>query len=241
MRRPWMTLAFALTLGTPFVAAANDTASGDSNMNRFGDAQQQPPQFQQQQPGIKKHLGEVDLYVKDALNNARLLYQASDQSQSGTIDPMITREQVANIDRSLANADKHLQQLRSMPSRSFNLSKIEMLSRDLSQARTQLGTIRGGVNNDTSRLHDTSMQLAQTLQRADDDFGQIASSIGLVRVDQIHVTVKQPVRGLDEDRPFDMTSPQLRGPDIDFNSPPPNSDRAIPSPGSTAPGSSPRY
>jgi hypothetical protein len=203
MTRLWMSLALSLGLAVPALAWAE---GGEHAMGEgFAGSSQ---------VSARKELGEVDLYLKDALNNARLLFQITDRSQ-GPLSGAHAREQVVNIDRALANIDKHVAQLRSQP-RAFDATKIDLVSRDLDQARSQLATLKSLIQTRRQNIHEAAAELARTLERADDDFGQLASSGGIGRVDQIRVTtVKQPVRGSDLDD-LDITKPKWeRIPGID--------------------------
>jgi len=219
MRRAWTGLVFAAALSVPAVAGAN--AGGD----------------------VTKHLTEVDVYLKDASNNTRLLFLTSDTSRGGTFDRTLGQEQIANIDRSLAQADRHLAQLRSMPPRpAIDLSKVDSLSRQLLQARSLMSNLRQGT--DVSRIHDTSFQLSRTLGRADADLAVIAETAGVARVDQIPITEKQPVSGRGIN-PLDVTSPELKGPGFDrgFDKNPFERDQrenyGVPSPSEPTPPSTP--
>ncbi|HZS37307.1 MAG TPA: hypothetical protein VFF06_10785 [Polyangia bacterium] len=174
----------------------------------FGGAMTQTPQ--QRTDEAKKHLGEIDVYLRDAENNARQLYQMS-ALQSGYMDPLIVREDVANLDRALANADKHLSHVRTLPNaRIGDPGRLDSLQRTLSQSRAQLQNLRTLPSDvDRGQLRDAATNLILALRRADRDFAVIATAVGLPRVDQVDVSEKHPVRGHDDD--FDLDSPRIHG------------------------------
>jgi hypothetical protein len=202
----------------------------------------------------RKHFNEVDLYLKDAENNARVLSRLS--VQPGPMDQGIVREDIANLDRALSNADRHLSHLRALPSGTIgDQTRLDKLQRDLGQARAQLSALRSStVTPDRTQLNDAAGKVTRILERADESFATIASSLGFERVDQMPLDQRHPVRGSDRDTgsdsELDMLSPQLRGRGIDEGFGVGNGqspDRPLPSPSAPAtpsspePGVTPRY
>ena len=256
MKRVIVALAAAGAFAVPALAVAQnstDSSYGGVNQQRHnvsGTMQSQVRQPSASVDEVKKHLSEIDLYVSQAENNARLLFQVSDL-QPGNMDPVIIREDVQNIEQSLSQAERHLDHVRQLPNANIrNLPRLDQLQTDLAQARSQLSSVRGTLANaDRAMLRDTSQRLFRTLRRADDDFSSIASQVGLVRVEQIPVTERQPVRGIDRDRDsgferdLDIQSPELKGRGLDegFGNTNTTPDRPIPSPSTPEQGAYPRY
>jgi hypothetical protein len=164
----------------------------------------------------EKHLGRIDAYLQDAQNNARLLFALSELAP-GTMDPASVREGVANLDCALANADRHLAELRASPdTRAAERPRLELLARDLGQARMQLETLRTLAGNpERIVVGDVISSVYQALQRADQDLGLLASSLGVPRIARIDPSVRRPVRGVDRANDLgselDLMSPELRG------------------------------
>ncbi len=144
----------------------------------------------------KKHLSEIDVYLRDALNNTKVLYSTT-QFTPGKLDTTIEREDVGNIDRSISSALTHVSHLKSMPeARVPDTAKLDALQRDLTQARSVAAQLRTAVRSDArDQIATLSGQLYAKLKAADDDFGAIADRVNLVRVDRISIPERQPVGG----------------------------------------------
>ncbi len=255
MRRWILGVAACASLVLPSVAARAEQPSDQS----FG---AQPPggavMGRSQRDEARKHLNEVDLYLKDAENNARVLSRLG--AEVGPIDQGLVREDLANLDRALSNADRHLSQLRALPSgRMGDQARLDQLQRDLGRARAQLAGLRSTtMTPERGQLQDAAGGIAQVLDRADQRFGAIAGAFGVERVDQIPVNERHPVRGVDRERDLergidsdlDMQSPSLHGRGIDEGFGVGNGqspDRPLPAPSapstpnSPEPGVTPRY
>lgn len=150
----------------------------------------------------KKHLGEIDVYLKDALNNTKVLY-ATTQLQPGKLDPTIQREDLGNIDRAITGAMTHVSHVKSMPeARVVDMAKIDSLQKNLTRARALVGQLRTAVRSDEKdQISSLTSQLYARLREADDDFGTVADKQDLTRVDRIMVPEKQPVGGQEEGAP----------------------------------------
>jgi len=148
----------------------------------------------------QKHLAEVDLYLKDAMNNSKVLWQTS-QLQPGHLDSVIAKEGVANIDKDITSALTHISHVKSLPEAQISDTRsLSQLQSDLGKAKTLVGQLRGVVGGgDRSRISSLSSQLFGQLRSADDSFGRIAGEVNLTRVDRITVPEKQPVSGSSSD------------------------------------------
>jgi hypothetical protein len=164
---------------------------------------------------VKKHLSAIDAYLSQARSSARLLYQVSGLPSSG-LDPTIVREDLGNLDMFVASADKHLSQLRSMSNPPLaDMAKLDALARDLLRARSQLSAARSASASRT-QLRDAGVALVRALETADDDFAEIATSVGLTRLDDVQVAPRQPVRGredLESPMPNERPLPHPTGPE----------------------------
>jgi hypothetical protein len=202
-----MAVATGGVLAVAVGARAQMNPSGAGGMD---EPQQRPMQMQGEQmndPGAmkgsradepKKHLGEIDVYLKDAQNNVRILYQDAALAP-GNLDAVIDKEGLSNLDRAITNAEKHVQHLKTVPeARLKDAKQLDAFERSLGDVRTQLTQLRNAVRaNDRTKIRDAAATTFTTLQRADDAFGKIADTQGLTRVDRIQPSERQPVRGIE--------------------------------------------
>lgn len=173
----------------------------------------------------QKHLSEVDLYLKAAMNTTKVLFGGT-KLQPGKLDTVIRKEDVASIDKSIESALTHISHVKSLPeARISDTRSLDELQGDLKQARITVMQLRKNIGTaDNSEISSMSSQLFAQLKAADEDFDKLASQVKLTRVDQITVPEKQPVGGkvkpLDE-KPKGDTGVKGEG--------------EMPSPGGTAP------
>ncbi len=144
----------------------------------------------------KKHLAEVDLYLRNAINNTKLLYQTA-QLQPGKLDTTIQKEDLGNVEKSLGSALTHVSHLQTLASaRIAQPAQLDLLKSDLTRARTMATRLRGQLGTaDRAEVGNLSSQLYTQLRAADDAFAQIAQSENLVRLDGINVPEREPVGG----------------------------------------------
>lgn len=144
-----------------------------------------------------KHLSEVDLYLKDAMNNTKALYQTT-QLPTGKFDTAIQKESLGNIDKAITGALTHIGHVKSLPqARVSDMKDVASLQSDLNQAKTIVAQLRKNVSPsaDKTMISSQTAQLYGVLKAADDDFGKIADQTNLTRIDRINVPEKQPVGG----------------------------------------------
>jgi hypothetical protein len=205
----WMAVATGGLLAVGVGARAQTHPSGAGTMD---EPQPQRPMHMQGQteqpmadPGAmkeskadeaKKHLGEVDVYLKDAENNVRILYQSSELSP-GNLDSVIQKESLSNLDRSITAADKHVQHLKTLPeARVKDPNQLAMFDRSLGDVKTHLTALRTAVrSNDRAKIRDAAATTFTLLTHADDAFAKIADTEGFTRVERIQPLERQPVRG----------------------------------------------
>jgi hypothetical protein len=146
----------------------------------------------------KKHLSEVDLYLRDAINNTKVMYNDT-QMRPGKLDSVIEKENLTNLDKSLSSALTHVQHIKSMPEAHVaDMGKIDQLSHDLTQARGMIPELRAAMH-EKDLFASLSSQLYTKLKDADDTFNAICDKQGLTRVDKLSVPEKQPVKGVGEE------------------------------------------
>lgn len=150
----------------------------------------------------KKYLSVVDLYLENAMNNVKVLYEST-QMKPGRADDVIQREAIGNIDRALGQALNHFQRVKSMPGAITNMDKADDFQRNLYQARAVVPQLRSAVKSDThTQIQLLSSQLFTSLKNANDAFGDIADKQKFTRIKDIDVPERQPVRGEDTDQDF---------------------------------------
>jgi hypothetical protein len=144
----------------------------------------------------KKHLSEIDVYLRDAMDHTKVLYETT-RLVPGSLDATIQKEALANIDQALAGALSHLGHVRSRPeARVPDPQRVTELQRTLAECRSLVGKARAAVRSDTPMLiQSLSSQLFARLRQADEGFGVIAERANLTRVDAIRVPEREPVRG----------------------------------------------
>jgi hypothetical protein len=180
-------------LAAPILAHAEEPHTGTMDTERApaakGEKSAKPDE-------AKKHLSEIDVYLRDAENATRAMYQSSELT-SGSLDTTIQKENLSNIERALTNAEKHIQHLKTLPeARVKDPSELDALSRNLADARAQLSPLKEAVRSaDRTKIRDASAMMFTQLKRADDSFGQLADTQGLTRIDRIEPMERQPVRG----------------------------------------------
>lgn len=150
----------------------------------------------------KKYLSVVDLYLENAMNNVKVLYEST-QMKPGRADDVIQREAIGNIDRALGQALNHFQQVKSMSGVITNMDKADDFQRNLYQARAVVPQLRSAVKSDTrAQIQTLSSQLFTSLKNAGDAFDDIADKQKFTRIKDIDVPERQPVRGEDLDQDF---------------------------------------
>lgn len=163
------------------------------------------PMGEMGQPGTQanvegqKHLAEVELYLTDAMNGSKVLYQTS-QMPSGKLDTSIAREDLGNVQRSIDSALNHVNHLKTLPEAKLsNTRDLDAVATNLKAAEKTAGKLRG-VNITTNRgqFASLSSQLYGSLQQADQSFDHLAQSQRFTRLDQVQVPVQQPVGGHDQ-------------------------------------------
>ncbi len=161
----------------------------------------------------KKHVSEIDLYLRDAMNNTKVLYTTT-QLTPGKLDATIEREDLGNIDRAISSALTHVSHVKSMPeARVSDTAKVDSLQKNLTQARNLLGQIRTAVKSDSrDQVASLSSQLYARLKDADDDLSSIADKINLTRVDRITIPERQPVGGHEDTGATPQQQPQEQQP-----------------------------
>ncbi len=206
MRKSWLALVAGVGLcGALGTAGAQKGDTGDQPMGKSekmggGKSTDEP----------KKHLGEVDVYLRDAINNTKLLYGYS-QLTPGKADSTIEKEGINNIDRALGNSLTHISHVKTLPeAKGMETSKIDTLQRDLMQARSMVGELRSAMK-DRAEFASMTAQLFTKLHDADDQFNAIADAQNLTRVDKINVPERQPVKGT-SDVPSPMNQPTNKEP-----------------------------
>jgi hypothetical protein len=227
MKRSLLALVLGLTLVAGRTSRADDrptgkTGKGGATMGQTG---------MMDEP--KKHLSEVDLYLRDAINNAKVLYETT-QMQPGKLDATIQREDLSNIEKALSGAQTHLQHVKSMPEAKVqDADKVSDQQRRITEAKSMVVRLRTAVRSDNkSQIQTMTSQLYASLKSADDTFGQIAEKQNLTRVDKIDVPEKQPVGGrTDENTPSPSPSQQPGG----GENIPPSRQPMVPQPSTPAP------
>jgi hypothetical protein len=166
----------------------------------------------------KKHLAEVDVYLRDALDNVKVIYNTT-QLQPGKLDKTIIRESVGNIDKSLTGAITHLGHIKSLPeARVSDMAKVDALQTALNQAKQTSSLLKTATRvstMDTAHVSQLATRLFGQLRAADDDFGAIADQQNLTRVDKLTVPERQPVRGMGQpgtNVPPDVNQPMQNPP-----------------------------
>ena len=150
----------------------------------------------------KKYLSAVDLYLENAMNNVKVLYEST-QMKPGRADQVIQGEAIGNIDRALGQALNHFQRVKAMPGSITNMDKADDFQRNLYQARSVVPQLRSAVKSDSrSQIQTLSSQLFTSLKNANDAFGDIADKQKFTRIKDIDVPERQPVRGQDLDQDF---------------------------------------
>src|SRR5262249_9512527 len=120
----------------------------------------------------KKHLSEIDVYLRDAINNTKVMYNDS-QMRPGKLDQVIEKENLTNIDKALSSALTHVQHIKSMPEAHVaDMAKIDQLQHDLTQARGMVPEVRAAMK-DKDLFSSLSSQLYTKLKDADDTFSAI--------------------------------------------------------------------
>jgi hypothetical protein len=154
-----------------------------------------------------KHLLEVDAYLKDAMQNTKLLYQST-QVKPGKLDATIQREDIGNVEKALSSALTHISHVKSLPEAKISdTERLNQLQRDVTRAKTLAGQVRKNIGtSDRAQLSTLSSQLYAQLRAADDTFGNIADEMRITRVDRISVPERQPVGG-GRSSPSDINMP----------------------------------
>jgi hypothetical protein len=148
----------------------------------------------------KKHLAEVDAYLRDAIDNTKVLYQTT-QMQPGKLDTTIQRESLNNVDKALTGMMAHVGHMKSLPeARVADMAKLDDFQRDITQARGIVGQLRAAAAKPEAREQTVSLteQLYTVLHDADNDFNAIAEKQEFTRLDRVTVPEKQPVGGKGE-------------------------------------------
>ncbi len=118
----------------------------------------------------RRHLAAIEVYLKDAQSNARVVSQVSE----------FGREGVANLERSLATCERHLAQLESVSEIKQNGDKLQLVARDLRDVRAQIPALRAAIASGArEQIRTAAAGVGKALQRADDDFGLLAAGSGL--------------------------------------------------------------
>jgi hypothetical protein len=143
-----------------------------------------------------KHLTEIDIYLRDAMDNTKALYQST-QVTPGKLDQVIQKEDVTNVDKAVSSALTHVSHVKSLPSaRVADTATLDQLQADLTHARTIAGQLRREVDaGNRDRISSLSSQLFAQLRAADESFGKIADETKLTRIGRVTVPEKQPVGG----------------------------------------------
>lgn len=152
----------------------------------------------------KKHLAEIDGYIADARDHVRVLYSTT-ELPAGRSDAPILKEEVANLERAITNADRHLTILRGMEEvKISDMGKIAELGRNLGEARGQLTSLKSAAKlEDRVQLRMGSAQIWATLKKADSTFDALASMTDYRRLNKVEPSEKQPVRGIDFEEELD--------------------------------------
>jgi hypothetical protein len=147
----------------------------------------------------KKHLGEMDVYLKDAINNVKVVYETT-QLEPGKLDATIEREGLTNIDKAISGAMTHVSHIKSMPeAHVIDMASLDLVQKDLTQAKSMLTQLRTAVKNDNrEQVAMLSSQLYARLKDADDAFSTLADKQNFTRVDKIMVPERQPVGGQEQ-------------------------------------------
>jgi hypothetical protein len=165
-------------------------------------------------PGAKstteanKHLGEIDVYLKDAENNTKALYQTA-QASPGRLDTTLEKEALNNIDKAISSALTHVQHVKSLPeAKVSDTQRLDRLQRDLERAKTIASQLRHQIAaGDRAAVSAQASSLFAQLRAADDGFGQIADEQNLVRLDRVTMPERQPVGGGEANPPAEEAKP----------------------------------
>ncbi len=196
--RHWLSLIAGLGLvgGTAF--AENPPMGGDTGdqhqmMKMQGGSKADEP---------KKHLGEIDIYLRDAINNTKVLYNVT-QMQPGKLDATIQKEGINNLDKAITGALTHVQHIKTLPEAKVqDTAKLDALQTDLNQVKQMVPQLRSSMK-DRDMFASLTSQVFTRLKDADDNFSTIADKQNLTRVEKLSVPEKQPVKGGGEmERPF---------------------------------------
>ena len=147
----------------------------------------------------RKHLAEIDVQLKNAINHTKGLYNST-QLSPGPHDGMLRKESAAGIDAAIGSALEHAGHLRALPeARISDTQTLALLESDLHRARAILSQLRislglGVGSADRMQLSQQSAQLFGMLRSADDHFARIATELGLTRVDRITVPERPPAQ-----------------------------------------------
>ncbi len=165
----------------------------------------------------KKHLTEVDAYIQDALNNAKVLYSMS-QIPMGKMDQTIQRENINNLEKAISSALIHVGHFKSSADpKMVEMDKVDDLHRFLTDSRNVLPQLRSAMkSSDRQQLGSVTSQLFAKLKEADERYGNIAEKQNVARLDKISVPEKQPVRGTEELKPKQMQPEQHPQPNHNY-------------------------
>lgn len=150
----------------------------------------------------KKHLAEVEVYLRDAIANTKVIYQLT-QWPAGRMDKTFIRDGATNIDRAIGAALSHVNHVKTLPeARVSDTEDVTSLQTSLTQARALAVQLRkvaqGGSSNapiDRPQFASLASQIYTHLTSADADFDKIAKAADAPRIDRINVSERQPVRG----------------------------------------------
>jgi hypothetical protein len=158
----------------------------------------------------KKHLSEVDIYLRDALDNVKVVYNTT-QLQPGTLDKTIIKESVGNIDKALTGAITHLGHIKALPEAHVaDMAKVDALQKTLDEAKqtdAQLKAAARATTIDNARVSQLASRLYGQLKTADEDFSAIAEQQNMTRVEKMTMPERQPVRGMGQPMPSQPAAP----------------------------------
>lgn len=196
MTRTWFAVAAA---GASLLAAggrAQAQGAGGAGSDPSMQGQALPSQMSQMSDEPKKHLSEIDVYLQNAINNVKVLYETT-QLRPGSLDVTIAKEGVGNTDKAISGALMHIAHIKALPeAKAQDMNKLNQLQRSFTEARSTLYKLRSAARSDSRpQIQSFASQLYAQLRLAEDSFSSIAREQRVVRVDQISVPERVPVGG----------------------------------------------
>jgi hypothetical protein len=190
----------ALVLGPTVAHAQTAPPSGRTDVT-------QPPQNQQKAGATEqapratqasKYLLATELYLRNASNNAKAIYQAA-QAPEGKMDAELFRDDARNIASSLRMAEQQVMHTQALPASEVPTTvnaRFDALKSRLRRARDDEKALEAALTKqDRQTIQKTAGAVYGSVQAALDTYGDIASAMNVQRLDSITVPEKQPVGG----------------------------------------------